>query len=91
MIGSPSPRPSASTSSSSPSAITDPCLACWPECRPLPYLTTTLGNPTNTVGHTEVAGVAPAVAVRDSKDPDGPKLILDAGAWRALTRRIKAG
>ncbi|MGH3390075.1 MAG: DUF397 domain-containing protein [Actinomadura sp.] len=25
------------------------------------------------------------VAVRDSKDPDGPKLILDAAAWRALT------
>ncbi|MFI0450613.1 DUF397 domain-containing protein [Actinomadura sp. 6N118] len=38
----------------------------------------------------EVAGLAPAVAVRDSKDPDGPKLIIDADSWRALTRRIKA-
>jgi hypothetical protein len=39
----------------------------------------------------EVATVAPvhAIAVRDSKDPDGPELLLDAAAWRALTARIK--
>lgn len=37
----------------------------------------------------EVAGVAPVVAVRDSKDPDGPKLILDAAAWSSLTRRVR--
>ena len=38
----------------------------------------------------EIANFTPAIAVRDSKDPDGPKLILDAAAWRALTSRIKA-
>ncbi|MBE1530361.1 DUF397 domain-containing protein [Actinomadura algeriensis] len=39
----------------------------------------------------EVANAAPvsAVAVRDSKDPDGPKLLLDVAAWRTLTARIK--
>jgi hypothetical protein len=39
----------------------------------------------------EVADLAPGVAVRDSKNPDGPKLIVDAASWRALTRRIKGG
>ncbi|GAA2427146.1 DUF397 domain-containing protein [Actinomadura vinacea] len=38
----------------------------------------------------EVANIAPAIAVRDSKDPDGPKLILDAADWRVLARRIRA-
>ncbi|MFC6886611.1 MULTISPECIES: DUF397 domain-containing protein [Actinomadura] len=37
----------------------------------------------------EVAGFAPVVAVRDSKDPEGAKLILGADAWRSLARRIK--
>ncbi|MDL4815357.1 DUF397 domain-containing protein [Actinomadura opuntiae] len=38
----------------------------------------------------EVAATAvAAVAVRDSKDPHGPKLVLDAAAWRALTRSLK--
>jgi hypothetical protein len=31
------------------------------------------------------------VAVRDSKDPDGPVLALDPVAWRAFTDRVKAG
>jgi len=31
------------------------------------------------------------VAVRDSKDPDGPKLFFTAEAWRDLLDRIKAG
>lgn len=39
----------------------------------------------------EVAAIAPVVAVRDSKDPDGPKLILDGAAWRTLNHRIKTG
>jgi hypothetical protein len=40
----------------------------------------------------EVAGTLPdAVAVRDSKDPDGPALVLAPAAWRALARRVKAG
>ncbi|MFB4301213.1 DUF397 domain-containing protein [Actinomadura sp. NTSP31] len=37
----------------------------------------------------EVAGVAPLVAVRDSKDPTGPKLAFDAPAWRTFTDRVK--
>jgi uncharacterized protein DUF397 len=39
----------------------------------------------------EVASVNPAVAVRDSKNPDGPTLVLTAGVWRAFTGRVKAG
>ena len=40
----------------------------------------------------EVAYAGPAVvAVRDSKDPDGPKLAFPAGQWAAFPRRIKAG
>jgi xanthine/CO dehydrogenase XdhC/CoxF family maturation factor len=30
------------------------------------------------------------VAVRDSKDPDGPRLAFTAGEWRAFTQRVKA-
>ncbi|MEU5996063.1 DUF397 domain-containing protein [Spirillospora sp. NPDC047418] len=37
----------------------------------------------------EVAGLTPQVAVRDSKDPDGPKLTFAAADWRAFTSRIK--
>jgi hypothetical protein len=32
-----------------------------------------------------------AVAVRDSKDPDGPKLIFAADQWLAFTGGVKAG
>jgi hypothetical protein len=32
-----------------------------------------------------------AVAVRDSKDPGGPTLVLDPGAWRMLARRVMDG
>jgi hypothetical protein len=40
----------------------------------------------------EVAGTrADVVAVRDSKDPDGPRLAFPAGQWQAFTERIKAG
>lgn len=38
----------------------------------------------------EVAALAPVVAVRDSKDPDGPRLAFDAAAWRAFADRVKA-
>jgi hypothetical protein len=31
------------------------------------------------------------IAVRDSQDPDGPKLFLSASAWQDLLQRIKAG
>jgi hypothetical protein len=40
----------------------------------------------------EVAdGLQGAVAVRDSKDPDGPALVLASAEWRMLARRVKAG
>jgi hypothetical protein len=40
----------------------------------------------------EVAqGVPGGVAVRDSKDPDGPRLVFTAAGWRAFTARLKTG
>jgi hypothetical protein len=39
----------------------------------------------------EVADLAVAVGVRDSKDPEGPKLMFGAAAWRAFTREAKRG
>jgi hypothetical protein len=40
----------------------------------------------------EVAGNLPGItAVRDSKDPDGPTLILAPAAWRRLARQVKTG
>ncbi|MFI0485553.1 DUF397 domain-containing protein [Actinomadura sp. 9N215] len=38
----------------------------------------------------EVAGLIDAVAVRDSKDPSGPRLAFGAVAWRAFARRVKS-
>ncbi|MFG1998036.1 DUF397 domain-containing protein [Spirillospora sp. NPDC048911] len=37
----------------------------------------------------EVAPLAGVVAVRDSKDPDGPALAFSHEAWRAFTSRLK--
>ena len=31
------------------------------------------------------------IAVRDSKDPSGPALVISPDGWRSLTDRIKAG
>lgn len=39
----------------------------------------------------EVADLVGGVGVRDSKDPDGPKLVLQAAEWRAFARRVKSG
>ncbi|MBO2462685.1 DUF397 domain-containing protein [Actinomadura violacea] len=39
----------------------------------------------------EVAVLSPSIAVRDSKDPDGPMLSFDAAAWASFTSVIKAG
>src|SRR5215472_13102887 len=39
----------------------------------------------------EVARALPAIAVRDSKDPEGPKLIFTPGDWAAFTETIRAG
>jgi hypothetical protein len=39
----------------------------------------------------EVADLGNAIAVRDSKDPDGPKLIFIADEWRMFTRSVRTG
>ena len=40
----------------------------------------------------EVARNLPGiVAVRDSKNPDGPKLVIPAVDWQAFTASVKAG
>jgi hypothetical protein len=40
----------------------------------------------------EVAAPLPAaIAVRDSKNPDGPKLIFTPAAWAAFTATIRPG
>ena len=47
------------------------------------------GGATNCV---EVAGGLPLiVAVRDSKNPAGPKLTFDFSAWDTFTARVKSG
>ncbi len=38
----------------------------------------------------EVARDRPAIAVRDSKDPDGPKLVFPSASWLAFTGKLKA-
>ena len=39
----------------------------------------------------EVAHRPPTVAVRDSKNPDGPVLAFTASEWNEFTCRVKAG
>ena len=39
----------------------------------------------------ETAMAGPLVAVRDSKDPDGPRLAFSAGAWDTFLRQVKHG
>ena len=38
----------------------------------------------------EVGTAGPAVAVRDSRDPDGPLLAFPAGTWTEFAERVKA-
>lgn len=38
---------------------------------------------------TEVASIPGAVLIRDSKDPDGPRLVVRASAWQEFTDRMK--
>ena len=40
-------------------------------------------------GCVEVAPAENDIAVRDSKDPDGPHLQFNASGWRAFLARIK--
>jgi hypothetical protein len=37
----------------------------------------------------EVADLARNIAVRDSKNPDGPMLIVHADDWRSFIRQVK--
>jgi uncharacterized protein DUF397 len=37
----------------------------------------------------EVAGIAPVIAIRDSKDPNGPVLAFTRQEWHAFTRQVK--
>lgn len=39
----------------------------------------------------EAANLAPMVGVRDSKDPDGPRLAFSPAVWGAFTAAIKSG
>lgn len=39
----------------------------------------------------QVGQAGPAVAVRDTKDPDGPALAFSRPGWREFTRDIKRG
>lgn len=40
---------------------------------------------------TQVACVPGAVLVRDSKDPDGPRLAFGPRAWQEFAARVKTG
>jgi hypothetical protein len=39
----------------------------------------------------EVGTIVRTVAVRDSKDPDGPRLAFPPSRWQQFTHRVKAG
>ena len=39
----------------------------------------------------QVAARGPGVAVRDSKDPHGPRLVFSPQQWRAFVAGVKAG
>jgi len=38
----------------------------------------------------EVGTTGPAVAIRDSKDQDGPQLAFSVDTWQAFTNQLKA-
>ncbi|WP_328594039.1 DUF397 domain-containing protein [Actinomadura macrotermitis] len=38
----------------------------------------------------EVAALAGVVGIRDSKDPHGPKLVMETTAWQALAAQLKS-
>jgi hypothetical protein len=52
------------------------------------YSSNTGGNCIEVAAHD---GPARVVAVRDSKDPDGPKLAFAPAHWRSFMHKIKAG
>lgn len=85
MINSETSNSADSARSGSRHSITT-ALACSRKWRKATYST---GNGGNCV---EVARNLPGlVAVRDSKDPDGPKLAFLPEDWQAFTASVKAG
>ncbi|GLZ15044.1 hypothetical protein Acsp04_52790 [Actinomadura sp. NBRC 104425] len=42
-------------------------------------------------GCVEVARLPDAIGVRDSKDPNGPRLFVNLMAWQELLRRMRCG
>jgi hypothetical protein len=42
-------------------------------------------------GCVEVASTSRTVHVRDTKDPEGPQLVLPVEAWREFIERVKRG
>lgn len=42
-------------------------------------------------GCVELAKVAGAIGIRDSKNPEGPKLFIDREAWRDLAGQVSRG
>lgn len=39
----------------------------------------------------EAARLGSKVALRDSKDPDGPKIVIERGEWCVFLRDVKRG
>jgi hypothetical protein len=39
----------------------------------------------------EIAHLAGSIGVRDSKNAEGPRLVLDAADWRTFARNLKNG
>jgi hypothetical protein len=39
----------------------------------------------------EVAHLADAVAVRDSKNPDGARLLVSVAGWRSFVTKVRTG
>jgi hypothetical protein len=68
-------------------------MEAWPRPRRGEWPDLAQGYSTsNGGGCVEVASAPGAgIAVRDSKDPDGPRLDFTAGDWRAFLRRVKDG
>lgn len=48
-------------------------------------------SPPSNGGCVEIAQQADAVAVRDSKDPEGPVLVFTRKEWGAFVKGVKAG
>jgi hypothetical protein len=74
-------RKSSYSSGNSSNCVEVACVQLW---RKSSYST---GNGSNCV---EVGDAGRAVAVRDSKNPDGPSLSISPAAWADFTGKIKS-